>query len=310
MQPRTDAAGRVLLLDLLARRRADVLERSTDWVVEAAGDLKGRRPREETRRLVDRVIATNLAVIEGDDRRPLEELIDYVTSYRAASEFRVSTLLRGFLSFKRGVSQVLEEEGTPAEGTLAALRIVDEVYYEATFAIADLYGEKLVLTVTERRRELEVELGEKQRQLEEKIETIDEQRRALAALSSPVLRVWAGVLLVPLIGEITHERALHARSKLLAAIEEQGAEAVLIDVTGLSVADAHAASVIVDMVRAARLVGAEGLLAGMRGEVARTFVTQGEDLAGTRTFATLEDGLRHLLRQSNGRRLRLAATSR
>jgi len=278
------------LLGLLARRRDDVLERGTDWVFALAPDLQGRRPRDETRSLVDRVITTNVAVLETGDRAPLHAFIDYVTSLRAASEFRVSTLLRGFLSFKRGLAVVIAEEGWPARDALAALGLVEEVYYEAIFELSDVYGDKLVGSVVARREELERELGDK-------ITTIDAQRAMLRALSSPVLRVWEGVLLLPLVGEISPERAELAKSVLLQAIGAFGARVVLIDVTGLSVVDAHAASVLGSMMRAARLVGAEGMLVGVRADAARTFVEIGELFPGARTFATLGDGLGHAIRR-------------
>lgn len=292
-----EVAGLSALLGLLARRRHDVLERGTDWVVALSPDLQGKRPRVETQNLVDRVITTNVAVLETGDRAPLRAFIDYVTSLRAASEFRVSTLLRGFLSFKRGLSAVIAEECWPARLSLAALGLVEEVYYEAIFELSDVYGDKLVGTVVARRRELEIELGEKRAALEEKIATIDAQQATLRALSSPVLRVWEGVLLLPLIGEISPERAEHAKSVLLHAIGTFQARVVLIDVTGLSVVDAHAAESLGSMMRAARLVGAEGMLVGVRADAARTFVEIGELFPGAQTFATLGDGLRQAVRR-------------
>ncbi|MDI3283463.1 STAS domain-containing protein, partial [Polyangium sp. 15x6] len=282
--------GLAALLGLLARRRDDVLERGTDWVFALAPDLQGKRPREETQSLVDQVITTNVAVLESGDRRPLHTFIDYVTSLRAASEFRVSTLLRGFLSFKQGVAAVIAEERWPAREALGALGLVEEVYHEAIFELSDVYGDKLVGSVVAQRRELEAELGEKRAEL-------DAQRAMLRVLSSPVLRVWEGVLLLPLIGEISPERAEHAKSVLLHAIGTYQARVVLIDVTGLSVVDAHAAGVLGAMMRATGLVGAEGMLVGVRSDAARTFVDIGELFPGARTFATLGDGLRHAIRR-------------
>jgi len=288
-----------VLHGILARRSEDVIERATDWVVESAQDLRGKRPREETRRLVERVMQTNLALLDTGSRAPLFEFIEYVTSLRAASEFRASTLLRGFLSFKRGLASVMDEEGTSPRDALDVLALVDEVYHEAAFRVTDVYGDKLLATVEARRSELEAELGEKRRELEAMIETVEAQRAMLAALSSPILSVWDGVVVVPLIGEISPDRASQARQKLLQAILERGARVALLDVTGLSVADARAASLLASMIRAARLVGAEGALVGVRGEVARVFVEIGEVLEGARMFASLGDGLRYAIRSAS-----------
>jgi len=296
VNPSPEALGLSVLRDILGRRGKDVLERATDWVVSASRDLGGKRPRDETQQLVERVIATNVRVLETGDRVPLFEFIDYVTSLRAASEFRLSTLLRGFLSFKRGLASVMVEEDTPLEGRLAALGLVDEVYYEVIFELSDVYGEKLLATEQTRRQELEVELGEKRDDLEEKIATIEAQREMLAALSSPILTVWEGVLLAPLVGEISPERAEHTRRKWLDAIVAKQARVAILDVTGLSVADAYAAGVLASMIQAARLVGAAAMIVGVRGDMARVFVGLGEFFAGARTFSTLAEGLRHALR--------------
>jgi hypothetical protein len=104
------ASSSSVLFDILTRRRDDIAERGTDWVISTAPDLQGKRPRAETKRLVERVIEVNAMIIEQGDRQPLHAFIEYVTSFRASLEFRVSTILRGFLSFKRGLSQVLREE--------------------------------------------------------------------------------------------------------------------------------------------------------------------------------------------------------
>lgn len=290
-----DASSSVFF-DILARRRDDIAERATDWVVGTSPDLQGKRPRAETKRLVERVIEVNVAVIEKGDREPLHAFVEYVTSLRASLEFRVSTLLRGFLSFKRGLSQVLKDERVTTRDKLVIFSIVDEVYYEAIFEISDVYGAKLVHTIKTRRDEIEVELGQKRRELDHTVDMIERLRAQLIALSLPILRIWAGVLLVPLIGEISPERAEHARKEILDAVVAHRARVVLIDVTGLSLVDAHAAHALGSIIRAASLLGAEAMIVGVRGEAARVFVHLGEVFPGTRTFATLDEGLRRALR--------------
>ena len=293
---RVRASDISILLDILTRRRDDIVERATDWVIANAPDLQGKRPRAETRGLVQRVLDVNIAIIDKGDRQPLHSFIDHVTSLRASLEFRVSTILRGFLSFKRGLSLVLQEEPISARDKLAIFSIVDEIYYEAIFQISDVYGAKLVHTITMHRDEIEVALGQKRTELEYTADMIEQLRVQLITLSLPILRIWKGVLLVPLIGEISPERAEHARSELLDAVVKHGASVVLLDVTGLSLVDAHAAGVLGSIIRAASLLGAESMIVGVRADVARVFVQLGEVFPGTRTFATLDEGLRHALR--------------
>jgi anti-anti-sigma factor len=284
------------LFDILKRRRADIADRATDWVIAAAPDLQGKRPREETKRLVEKVIDVNQAIIERGDFEPLHEFIEFVTSLRASLEFRVSTILRGFLSFKRGLMQVLQEEHYGIRGKVAALEVVDEIYYQAIFEISDVYGAKLVHTINIRRDEIQVELEQKRQELEQ-------LRAELITLSLPILPIWKGVLLVPLIGEISPARAEHARQELLEAVVVHGSRTVLIDVTGLSLVDAHAAGVLGSIIRAVALLGAEVMIVGVRGAVARVLVQMGEVFPGTRTFATLDEGLRRALQIGSTARL-------
>ena len=285
-----------IFLDILARRRDDIIEYGTDWVIATAKDLQGKRPRDETRRLVERTVDVHMAVIVNDDHEPFHAFIEHVTSFRVSLEFRLSTLLRGFLTFKRGLSRVLDEERVHARDKLAIWATVDESYYEAIFKVSDIYGEKLVHTIKTRRDEVEVELGKKRQELDNTVDMVERLRAELLTLSLPILRIWAGVLLVPLIGEISPERAEHMREKLLDAVVKHRARVVLIDVTGLSVVDAHAAAVLGSIIRAVSLLGADMMIVGVRGEVARVFVHIGEVFPGTQTFATLDEGLRHALR--------------
>lgn len=285
------------------RRRADIADRATDWVIAAAPDLQGKRPREETKRLVEKVIDVNQAIIDRDDYEPLHAFIDFVTSLRASLEFRVSTILRGFLSFKRGLVQILQEENYAIREKFAALKIVDEIYYAAIFEISDVYGAKLVETIKQRRDEIQEELGKKREELEHTADMIERLRAELISLSLPILPIWKGVLLVPLIGEISPARAEHARQELLEAVALHRVGIVLIDVTGLSLVDVHAASVLGSMIRAVALLGAEAMIVGVRGDVARVLVRMDEVFPGTRTFATLDEGLRRALQLGSAARL-------
>ncbi len=295
-----NAEGRRLLADLLGRRRAEIVEQATDWVTAGSVDLRGQRPRAETRALVEKVVSGHEAALLDGDLRPLGEFIEYVTSFRASREFHVSTVLRGFGSFRTALEALLREESGDGWAAFELLAAVDAVYHAAAYQVADAYMVKLTGTVQRRRRELEAELtalaDAKEREVDEKIATIEAQRRALAALSSPVIRVWEGVLVAPLVGEIGLDRAAEVLEKVLGAIEATGARAVLIDITGLTLVDAAVADRLVRLLDAARLLGAEGILVGVSAAGARSLVEIGADLGTARIFGTLQDGLRAVIR--------------
>ncbi|EYF05817.1 STAS domain-containing protein [Chondromyces apiculatus] len=298
--------GRDLLVRLLARRGEEIVEGATDWVIGEAIDLRGQRPREETRELVARVIEGNEAALLQEDGQPLAAFVEHVVSLRAAREFHPSTVLRGLLSFRQVLEGMLRAEGGDGWAALDVLAAVDAVYHGAALQVADLYAVKLTEAVQRRRRELEVELGrvaeEGQRALAEKLATIEAQRQELATLSSPVLRVWSGVLVAPLVGEVGAARAELIRERVLEAIVEDGAHTVLLDITGLVRVDAQVALDLLRLTQAARLLGARGMLVGVSGAVARTLVALDVDLGEVPAFASLEDGLREALQPASGRR--------
>lgn len=147
---------REFLREILASHEQDIIERGTDWVVADAVDLRGARPREESRRLVASVVEFSRELVTGAPSGPekRDAFIDFVTSYRVALEFKVSTLLRGFLSFRQALLQVLDEQGADAQRRLDVLELVDEIYFASIFEMSDVYMNKLKEIIEERQNQL------------------------------------------------------------------------------------------------------------------------------------------------------------
>lgn len=307
-----DDDARQLLREILRRHRAEIIEEATDWVRGQSSDLGTKRPREETRTLGEITLAAYEAALLSGDMAPFKSYLDHVTTIRVTREFRVSTLLRGLLSIRWALARFLRSDradpadkggkGDKGDGWTAfdVLEAVDAVYYEIAFELADIYTLKLNETIQQRRLALEEDLERvteaKARELDEKVTLIEAQRRMLAALSSPVIRVWDGILVVPLVGEVTAGRAADLLEKALGAIGQNGADALILDITGLTQMDAEIALRLLQLVQAARLLGAEGVLVGVSSAMARAMVDLGVDLRGIRTFGTLQEGLRAALR--------------
>jgi len=119
------------------------------------------------------------------------------------------------------------------------------------------------------------------------------QGEEIIELSARVLPLSRGVLLMPLVGRIDGPRAERIMDVLLAAVTEQAARVVLLDVTALPTVDDEVAPHIVRAASAVRLLGATAALVGVRPSLARSIVAGGVDLGGIVTLARLEDGLRY-----------------
>ncbi|UQA55804.1 STAS domain-containing protein [Polyangium aurulentum] len=149
---------------------------------------------------------------------------------------------------------------------------------------------------------LEAAVAERTAELEEHLRMSKEQQRAIAALSTPVLRLWKGILALPLIGRIDADRAARILDVLLQSIVEMRAEHVILDVTGVPFVDAEGARHLRDTVRAASLLGAQCIIVGVSSTMAQTLVDNDLGLEDVPTFATLQDGLRRFMsRRSDGR---------
>jgi anti-anti-sigma factor len=154
--------------------------------------------------------------------------------------------------------------------------------------------------IEEQRAALAVALDELKTSTAE-LQTSTAARLALAEtvkqLSTPVIKIHERVVLMPLVGTIDTERAELIERSLLEGIEAHGAEAVLLDLTGVAIVDAAVAAGLLRAARAAQLLGASVTLVGITGRVAQSIVRLEVDLSGISTRGDLQGGLTHALRE-------------
>ncbi|MEP7190532.1 MAG: STAS domain-containing protein [Roseiflexaceae bacterium] len=128
----------------------------------------------------------------------------------------------------------------------------------------------------------------------------DQLSLAIRELSNPVVPIAQGVLVMPLIGIIDMERAAMLPASLLKAIEQHRAQTVIIDVTGVPLIDTQGAQTLLHAATAARLLGAETVLVGLRPELAQTIVGLGLSLAHLVTLGDLQSGVSYALSRKPG----------
>jgi rsbT co-antagonist protein RsbR len=125
----------------------------------------------------------------------------------------------------------------------------------------------------------------------ERERVIREQQHAIRELSTPVLQVRDRLLILPIIGVLDSTRARQLTEQLLAAIRDNRALVVVIDVTGVATIDLTVANHLVQAVEASRLMGARAILTGLSSGIAQTLVELGVDLGTIRTVGDLQGGL-------------------
>ena len=130
-------------------------------------------------------------------------------------------------------------------------------------------------------------------------EVITRQQQELMELSTPVVELWTGILALPLIGTLDSARTQVVMESLLQAIVRTGAAIAIIDITGVPTVDTLVAQHLLKTVAAARLMGADCIISGIRPQIAQTIVHLGVDLSAVTTKATLADAFTVALRRTN-----------
>jgi rsbT co-antagonist protein RsbR len=131
--------------------------------------------------------------------------------------------------------------------------------------------------------------------LRAKIELIEAQQQTIRELSTPIIEVWDNVLTLPMIGVIDTGRTSEVMEDLLTEIVRTRARFAILDLTGVEVVDTGVASHLINLIRSVQLLGAEGLITGVRPNVAQTMAGLGVDLKSVVTMATLREGLRYCM---------------
>ena len=129
-------------------------------------------------------------------------------------------------------------------------------------------------------------------------DVIQRQQQELLELSTPVVKLWDGVLALPMIGTLDSSRTQVVMESLLQRIVETGSELAIIDITGVPTVDTLVAQHLLKTVTAIRLMGADCIISGIRPQIAQTIVHLGVDLQGVTTKATLADALALALKKA------------
>jgi rsbT co-antagonist protein RsbR len=129
-------------------------------------------------------------------------------------------------------------------------------------------------------------------------EIIQRQQEEMLELSTPVVNLWEGVLALPLIGTLDSARTQVVMQNLLEAIVATGSEIAIIDITGVPTVDTLVAQHLLKTVSAARLMGADCIISGIRPQIAQTIIHLGVDLTNVTTKATLADAFANALKRS------------
>jgi rsbT co-antagonist protein RsbR len=215
----------------------------------------------------------NLSDIQDPAYKPTLEMLEGFSRSRSLQGFTPSETATFVFSLKQPLFSALRKS---AENDL---ELVDNV------VTADLLLDKLGLYTTE--------VYQRSRE-----EVIRRQQEEMLELSTPVVQLWEGIVALPLIGTLDSARTSVVMETLLQTIVDTRSELAIIDITGVPTVDTLVAQHLLKTVAAARLMGADCIISGIRPQIAQTMVHLQIDLSAVTTKATMAEALRFALKRS------------
>jgi rsbT co-antagonist protein RsbR len=275
-----------LLREVLQQEETAILQSWLDYQTSAPGFRTDRLNRnelqEQSRRffaLLPAAVNSGTTDIQAPSWSGVRQMLEELSRTRAQQGFSPSETALFVFSLKQPLFERIRARAGNDADQLAS----------ATWAINSLMDKLGLLTAEtfQRRRE----------------EVIIRQQQELMELSTPVVTLWQGILALPIIGTLDSARTQVVMENLLQRVVESGASIAIIDITGVPTVDTVTAQHLLKTVAAARLMGADCIISGIRPQIAQTIVHLGVELGSVVTKATLADAFSVALK-----RLGLAVT--
>jgi rsbT co-antagonist protein RsbR len=197
---------------------------------------------------------------------PVREFLESLSTTRARLGYSSSQTATFIFSFKKPFFAALRKELTDSDELAAQMWTASE--------LLDKLGLITVAAFQHTRESV-----------------ISRQQQELLELSTPVVKLWEGILALPMIGTLDSARTQVVMESLLQRIVDTGSQIAIIDITGVPTVDTLVAQHLLKTVTAIRLMGADCIVSGVRPQIAQTIVHLGVDLEGVTTKATLADAL-------------------
>ncbi|MBV8357875.1 MAG: STAS domain-containing protein [Deltaproteobacteria bacterium] len=256
----------------------------TDWMKQLSDELQtdGRiseseisnQAREFLNLLQSAFAINGIEDVESASWTPLREFLDGISRSRAQQGFSSDETATFVFSFKKPLFDSLRQELAHNPQALAG-----EIW-NAT-ELLDHLGLHTIKTFQKAREGL-----------------ISRQQEEMLELSTPVVKLWEGILALPIIGTLDSARTQIVMESLLQKIVDTGSEIAIIDITGVPMVDTMTAQHLLKTAAALRMMGADCIISGIRPQIAQTIVHLGVDLQGVTTKATLADALALALKRS------------
>ncbi len=270
------------LVSALQTRRQEIRAKWLEQLAQVAASAKGRVSSKDLAKQADdflNIVATAAQTQGIDDIsiegwQPVRDFLEDLSRQRVLAGFSSDETATFIFSLKRPVFDALRQECGNDADKLA----------KETWSATELLDKLGLHTI-------------KAFQLSRE-EVIGRQQTELLELSTPVVKLWDGILALPMIGTLDSARTQIVMESLLQKIVETESQIAIIDITGVPTVDTLVAQHLLKTVTAIRLMGADCIISGVRPQIAQTIVHLGVDLQGVTTKANLADALALALKRN------------
>lgn len=267
----------------LSKRKKDVLQSWIDNQIEDPALREDLMTNEEMRNQSEELLDAFLQAIKSEnyedisrqEYNPIIEILSGISLSRAHGGFTPRETAIYVLSLKKAIIHVLQEELENDPNQL-----VNEI-----LKISNLLDSLSLVTF--------------ETYIKGREEVILRQSNEMNEISTPVIRVWEGVLALPIIGTLDSERTQIIMESLLQEIVDTESSIAILDISGVPAVDTLVAQHLIKTVNATRLMGAECIISGIKPEIAQTIVHLGINLEGVQTKATLASALKQAFNKMN-----------
>ncbi len=272
MTPKNKSDNQELALLLKSQQETLTTQLSDDWAASLHTSAQ------QTTALVNATLAQLIDALDSGESEPLVNPFAQWAREQAPLGLQVGTLLQLCHVLEHSLWDVVQNTG----GAAAWQRKLADLVTMAQMAAVEALGAAH-------------EAQQRQTMFQKHAQLVQQIRE----LSTPVVKVWEEILVLPLVGTITSERATRVMESLLEGIVSQQAEIVIIDVTGVPIIDTNVVTHLMQAIKAASLLGTQSVLVGISAEVALAMVHLGVDLTRIETRRDLQAGIEFALQRLN-----------
>lgn len=270
------------LIDALRAEQQSIAEHIADGISAKSSESYSQVPRASILAMGSGLVGSLAQALETENVEGLQAFAGELGLQRANAKVELKDVVVAAQITRQQIWAVMEQVFSAGEWDHALVKQVETAIHEIVQAIVTAYNSIMINA---------------QNMLAEREEALAYQGQLIQELSTPIVPVFEGVLVLPLTGAVDSRRATQIMESALEQIVGNQADVLILDITGVPVVDTGVANYLIQMARAVNLLGAQVVLVGIGAEIAQTIVQLGVELRNIVTRSNLQAGIEYALQK-------------